>query len=814
VAELAAVQAIEAGWVLYLVPTNALAAQVRTDLQKSLESIADLEIRAFLGGEEYTSLPEEKVGELSNHTIAVMTPEKCALALRLAPNVFHNCRLCIFDECHLIGEEHRGALAELVLSHIIAASPTCRFLLMSAMLANPDDLASWLRSVTNAEVAVIDEDWRPTRAIRGVVGLDLELTRSNVQTALDRLKALPAHRKREKFAGVHCFVANLQGRWQSNETSNHAVFVLPTETILQVDRTPTIESGGWVNATATAITKHFADKNERVLTFLPASKHYPFSVGEKMDLVNHLDITADAEIAGLLDIAEDELGVESGVRILIDKGIAVHTAALLEAEKLASEIAFSRQFVPVMLATGTLAQGLNLPASVVIIGGTTIGDRREANSIEGQQRARAQLLNALGRAGRAGFGSHGLGLVVPNQPIYISTPVNPSSAREAAPVVAAEENSSVVHSRLERFLTLAVQGILNVRFATLDELTAMSYLSLGTDQAVDGVAILKNSYGMYRTFPAVKDQVSASANEYLTRLKNSFVSESHAPEWIPSVTYRTGLKGLDFLRSVSVRAFGLDPYCPPEERKPKMSSTPKSSNKGRSTMASVESFEPLRLYRYRSCKDQRLERELRAIKHGYLWCSLFTELNDPMEGMFRSLRSLRKHPEQDAVREEIISTKSQLGICSFSEVYDHQLMWAHYADEFRGICVGYSFSRLLSALPGHTSLVRMYYSEKEPTVRHSKKDPILMAKMVLSNKSYRWLHEREWRMFTRQGRGQIRYEDLSCVTHVYLGYRMEPERREQIRRDLEPMRIKISEMEIDKYVMSFKKGLHLFTTRG
>jgi hypothetical protein len=105
-----------------------------------------------------------------------------------------------------------------------------------------------------------------------------------------------------------------------------------------------------------------------------------------------------------------------------------------------------------------------------------------------------------------------------------------------------------VHSRLERFLTLAVQGILNVRFATLDELTAMSYLSLGVDQAVDGTAILKNSYGMYRTFPAVKDQVSASANAYLTQLKTSFVSASNAPEWIPDVTYRTGLDYFFILR--------------------------------------------------------------------------------------------------------------------------------------------------------------------------------------------------------------------------------------------------------------------------
>ena len=57
-----------------------------------------------------------------------------------------------------------------------------------------------------------------------------------------------------------------------------------------------------------------------------------------------------------------------------------------------------------MFATGTLAQGLNLPAPIVVIGGTTIGGKGPKPSGEmSEERAKAQLLNAVDvRAERGG----------------------------------------------------------------------------------------------------------------------------------------------------------------------------------------------------------------------------------------------------------------------------------------------------------------------------------------------------------------------------------------------------------------------------
>src|SRR2546421_579025 len=65
-----------------------------------------------------------------------------------------------------------------------------------------------------------------------------------------------------------------------------------------------------------------------------------------------------------------------------------------------------------------------------------------------------------------------------------------------------------------------------------------------------------------------------------------------------------------------------------------------------------------------------------------------------------------------------------------------------------------------------------------PTVYRTSKDPSELAKMVLSYKNYRWLYEREWRMFAQQGK--IHYRDTHCVTHVYFGSRTSSRDKKQL----------------------------------
>ena len=218
-------------------------------------------------------------------------------------------------------------------------------------------------------------------------------------------------------------------------------------------------------------------------------------------------------------------------------------------------------------------------------------------------------------------------------------------------------------------------------------------------------------------------------------------------------------------------------------------------------MATIKSYvEPSRLYRYRSLKE--FDREMEAIEHGYLFCAAYRTLNDPMEGLFSSSKLLRESEDYRTIRDSIRDNKSQIGMCSFSEVHDHELMWAHYADQFRGICIAYNFSKSRDGLADNITFVRMFYNETVPTIRLSDQGPDDLARMVLSYKNYRWLYEREWRMFASLGRAS--YRPTNCVTRVYLASRIEDDDRIRIKNRLKRLKITTSDMSIDKYSISFE----------
>lgn len=218
-------------------------------------------------------------------------------------------------------------------------------------------------------------------------------------------------------------------------------------------------------------------------------------------------------------------------------------------------------------------------------------------------------------------------------------------------------------------------------------------------------------------------------------------------------------------------------------------------------MASIAQYwRPPRLYRYRSLRET--DQELDAIANGYVFCSTYSELNDPMEGLYASSPILKNSDDYRAIMDAIKRQKSRLGICSFTEVWDHELMWAHYADQFRGVCVAYSFSKLLKYLPKGVGFVRMFYDEFVPTVRNSGHGPGHQAKMVLSHKNYKWLYEREWRMFAAPGKAY--YREVDCVTRVYLGPRIEPDKRNRIEIAMKRVNIKTQSLIVDEYFLSFE----------
>ena len=124
--------------------------------------------------------------------------------------------------------------------------------------------------------------------------------------------------------------------------------------------------------------------------------------------------TTDAEIPAAFNIAKDRpgraaievaslwLGEESSLTSLLAEGIGVHHAGLPEAVRKAVEADCRRGSLPVVVATATLAQGVNLPVKTVIVHSTIRHVDDDGDGSGGMEEINPrELWNIIGRAGRA-----------------------------------------------------------------------------------------------------------------------------------------------------------------------------------------------------------------------------------------------------------------------------------------------------------------------------------------------------------------------------------------------------------------------------
>ncbi len=220
-------------------------------------------------------------------------------------------------------------------------------------------------------------------------------------------------------------------------------------------------------------------------------------------------------------------------------------------------------------------------------------------------------------------------------------------------------------------------------------------------------------------------------------------------------------------------------------------------------MAEVHVFSiPNTLYRYRSVGDpERLKRELETLEQRCIYCGAYKKLNDPMEGFYGLGRTFAATSASSLVKQAIDDMSGKVGIGSFCETHENELMWAHYADQFRGICIAYNFRQLLSELSDDVHFTRMNYAERMPVVGDSRQDSEILARRVLSYKNYRWVYEREWRMFGSEG--LVHYKTQKSVRRVYLGHRVAEAGRQEIEARLLALGIPVTAMTLDGYSIGF-----------
>lgn len=168
----------------------------------------------------------------------------------------------------------------------------------------------------------------------------------------------------------------------------------------------------------------------------------------------------------------------------------------------------------------------------------------------------------------------------------------------------------------------------------------------------------------------------------------------------------------------------------------------------------------MKVYRFRSISINTY-RELITRK---VWFSRYSLLNDPFEGIY-----INETDQKDY--DELIK---HMEICCYSKENDNLLMWAHYADSHRGICLEYEVDENIY----NRSFFEVCYSKKQPILKKIRKDKNGMLKIsyaseakILLTKSVDWEYEKEIRVLSFalfNEKGTLRKEP-GRLSGVYFG---------------------------------------------
>ncbi|SPU44394.1 ski2-like helicase [Brevundimonas diminuta] len=417
--------------VVYLAPTHALVGQVERDLNERLASLANA-----------TSVEDALLEEIGQRLpdLAVLTPERCFALLTFAPDLFANVGLLVFDECHLMGVakpgvdgaaparfDRRSIDAMLCLLSFVAINQSADYLLLSAMVANAGDLAAWLPTITGRPCEAFDDKWKPTRQLRTCLLYDqVEMAAVNGALAADFAgrtpppKTVPVAAKAIAQASPVGLFSIGMG-WHPEDPTTLALRPL-SDTALPLGVAK--RRYGWGvtanrNEVAAKLAVGFAETGQRVIVFCESVT----ATGSVAKIVNAAlgarPTEATQQQAAWAAKAREDIGSEAAGYFAGAAPAAVHHGELTPEERLLAESAFRdpKSAVTVLAATSTIAQGLNLPCDVVILAGTDRVDDSDPTETVREDLLAHEILNALGRAGRAGLSANGLALVVPAVPL-------------------------------------------------------------------------------------------------------------------------------------------------------------------------------------------------------------------------------------------------------------------------------------------------------------------------------------------------------------------------------------------------------------
>ncbi|XP_014260585.1 activating signal cointegrator 1 complex subunit 3 [Cimex lectularius] len=298
---------------------------------------------------ELTGDVSPDIQAITNSDIIVTTPEKWDGISRSwqTRSYVQSVALIVLDEVHLLGED-RGPVLEVIVSrtNFISAHTErpLRIVALSTAIANARDLANWL----------------------GIGEMGLYNFRPSV-------RPVPLEVHIHGFPGKH-YCPRMA-------TMNRPIFQ--------------------------AISNH--SPCQPTLIFVSSRRQTRLTA---LDLIASL--AADSNPKQWLHCYEDAMDQiiktvkDSNLRLTLAFGIGLHHAGLQHHDRKVVEELFVNQKIQVLIATSTLAWGVNLPAHLVVVKGTEYYDAKTKRYLD---MPITDVLQMMGRAGRPQFDNQGIAVI-------------------------------------------------------------------------------------------------------------------------------------------------------------------------------------------------------------------------------------------------------------------------------------------------------------------------------------------------------------------------------------------------------------------
>ena len=285
---------------------------------------------------------------LKNYDLIVVSNEKMDSLIRHGAEWINDIGLIIADEIHLLDQADRGPTLEITLTLLRKIVPNAQLLALSATIKNAKELAEWL----NAETVI--SEWRPVKLYKGV--------------------SYPYQVKFLEKKGYE-----LDSKLPLEESIVKNTLSLRKQALVFVSTRKSAES---LAEKLGKVVKQNLSKNE----------------------VKELEKLAD-EIENVLEVPTKQCKrIAKCVRL----GCAFHHAGLLHKQKVLIEENFRNGLIKVIVATPSLAYGVNLPAFRVIMRDL----KRYYPGIGAVFVPVLDVQQMLGRAGRPQYDAYGEGIIL------------------------------------------------------------------------------------------------------------------------------------------------------------------------------------------------------------------------------------------------------------------------------------------------------------------------------------------------------------------------------------------------------------------